>query len=60
MLSQAEADAILIIDSDAMLSVSIMAKRLEAMNRGHTKVVEGFRSVKLVEFSLGDASKVLG
>ena len=50
-----EADAILIIDSDAVLTFSIPGQGLQLVAGRHGQGGEGYRGVELIQLALGDA-----
>jgi hypothetical protein len=53
-----EADAVLIIDPDAMLTGSIPDQRLETVARWNPERLEGNRRVETVELPAGDRPKL--
>ena len=54
----AEADPVLLIDPDAVLSLSIALERFEPVSRRRAKVLEHFSDVELIEFPLRDRPKI--
>ena len=56
-LSPDEADSILIVDPDAVLSCAIALKRFQAIAGEKSKIREHVRDVNLNEFSLNNVSK---
>lgn len=49
-----EADAILVINSNAMLTFSFSGERLQMISRWYAKLVKRNNGVKLIEFSRRD------
>jgi hypothetical protein len=53
-----EADAALVVDSDAVLSLAIAIQLLEAVARWNSKVVDVFGGVEDQELAVGNSLKV--
>ena len=54
----AEADAVLVVDSDAVLSCPISGQWFESIPRRRSEVLQFFGLVELVELSLGHAPEL--
>jgi hypothetical protein len=50
----AEAETVLVVDTDAMLTRAVALEYFEPVPRGHAKVVEPPRDLQLPEFAPGD------
>ncbi len=54
-----EADAIGVVDPDAVLASPVAAQGLQTVARENAKVIQSMRAVQLPEFALRDAGNLL-